>query len=750
MRPAFRHRLLSALGACLCLLPACLSAQTTLYWDLNGAASGLNLGDGTWDTTTANWTTAEAGDAAPVVWTNGSIATFKYDSNITDSVVTLGTDITLASLIATSNPQALTIEGNGHQITLTGAAEIAANALGDFNINAVIAGTNGLNKTGDYALTLAGANTYTGVTSVDGSGRLYVYDNAALGATGVGNETVVNSGGVGFGDNITTAENFILNGGNLFVETEVEHHDVTLTGSIVLQGDAQLSGDRSIDSRLFVNGVISESGGSWGLLADNGVTLSGNNTFTGRVTAGDGGGLFVNVFNNNGEAGPLGMGNGLLLGYVSEGTVNGQITYTGSTATSDRTIQLVGYSNQIAIANSGTTLTLTGEISDEPCIGSDGDLVKSGPGTLVLSGDNSYQGNTDIVDGTLVAGHDHALGTGEESEVRVGVEGTAADANLGLLLADGVTLDRYVYVYNGNNDGGTTTLGLSGAGEASFGEEVYITRNIDVNVGSGGTLNFNEFFYDGNGGGSITKTGGGLMRFQGGFDLRNGGLTINGGEVRVSPGESNLMYFQNGITVNSGGVLSGLGNVQGGGLTVTSGGTLSPGNPVGNIMVTALSLEAGSNFTWRIAQLTTSDQSQWSNVQVVTSNEGDSLMIDGAANLTLDLSLLGGGQRPSNIDPLLNNAFWQTTETWQIVSFDGIGLNHFGSGGQLNPFTLTNGVFEGGVFSTFVGDGSNGFTAGNVYLQFTPVPEPSTWALLAGGAGILGLCAWRRKSRVRA
>ena len=747
MPPAFRHRLISALVACLGFFPTLLSAQTTLYWDTNGATSGLGLGDGAWDTTTANWTTSSSGNIAPVAWTNGSIARFTYDGGITDSVVTLGSDISLVSLLTDYNPRAVTIEGNGHQLTLTGAAQIAAGALGDLTINAIITGSSGLTKTGDYDLVLGAANTYTGVTTVGDYGRLFITNNAGLGASGAGNETVVNNpAAVGFSDGLTVAENFRLNGGRLYVQTQGEGNHVTLSGSIVLASGSTLTGDNSNDSHLIVSSVISETGGSWGLLATNGVVLSGTNTFTGRVNAGDGAGLFVSNFNNNGQAGALGAGSGLLLGYENEGIYDGHITYTGGTATSDRTIQLVGNSNEITIANAGTTLTLTGEISDEPCIGSDGNLVKSGPGTLVLRGDNSYQGNTDLVDGTLIVGHDHALGTGSDAEVRVGVEGTAYDANLKLLLENGVTVDHYVHVYNGNNDGGSTTLGLSGTGAATFGEEVYITRSIGLDVGSGGTLNFNEFFSDGSGGGSLTKTGGGLVKFNDGIDLRGGGLTINGGEVRVSPGD-NFIYFQNGITVNSGGVLSGLGSVQGDRLLVASGGTVSPGNPVGNLTVQSLSLEAGSNFTWRIAQLTTSDSSQFSNLQVSTGTGCDYLMIDGAANLTIDLSLLGGGQKPSNTNFQLNDAFWQTTETWQIVGFDGSGVNHFGVGGQLNPFTLTNATFEGGVFSTFVGDGSNGFTAGNVYLQFTPVPEPSTWALLAAGAGVAGLCAWRRKSR---
>jgi autotransporter-associated beta strand protein len=745
MRPIPRHWLLAALVACLGFFPALLSAQT-LYWDTNGATPGLGLGDGTWDTTTANWTTSSSGNIAPVTWTNGYIASFTYDGVVTDSVVTLGSDITLAGLVADYNPEAVTIVGNGHQLTLVGSAGITAGALGGLTIDVVIAGEDGLHKTGTYALVLTKANTYTGTTTVD-AGGLFIRDNAGLGVAGAGHETVVNAAAsVGFGDGLTVAEDFILNGGRLYVDTQAENADVSLTGSIVVNGQATLSGDNSDDSHLLVSGVISESSVHSGLLALNGVTLSGNNTFTGRISAGDGAGLSVAVFNNNGEAGPLGMGSGLLLGYQSEGNVDGRITYTGGSATSNRTIQLVGNSNQIAIANAGTTLTLTGEISDEPCIGSDDNLVKSGPGTLVLRGDNSYQGNTDLIDGTLVVGHNNALGTGPEAEVRVGVEGTDSAANLGLLLEDGVTLGHYVHVYNGNGDGGTTTLGLSGAGEAAFGEEVYITRAVGIDVGSGGTLNFNEFFSDGSGGGSVTKTGAGLVRFGDGIDLRGGGLTIDAGEVRLSPG-SNFLYFQNGITVNSGGVLSGLGSVSGDWLLVASGGTLSPGNPVGSLTVQSLTLNAGSNFTWRIAQLTTSDQSQFSNVQVATEGEGDSLLIDSAATLTLDLSLLGAGQRPTNSDFQLNDAFWQTTQTWQLVDFSGPGMNHFNFGGQVNPFVLANAVFAGGVFSTFVGDGSNGFIVGNVYLQFTPVPEPSTWALLATGVAAAGLLASRRKHR---
>jgi threonine dehydrogenase-like Zn-dependent dehydrogenase len=45
--------------------------------------------------------------------------------------------------------------------------------------------------------------------------------------------------------------------------------------------------------------------------------------------------------------------------------------------------------------------------------------------------------------------------------------------------------------------------------------------------------------------------------------------------------------------------------------------------------------------------------------------------------------------------------------------------------------------------------GGSGFLvtqdATHLYLNFTAVPEPSTWALLVTGAGLIGLTALRRR-----
>jgi hypothetical protein len=38
----------------------------------------------------------------------------------------------------------------------------------------------------------------------------------------------------------------------------------------------------------------------------------------------------------------------------------------------------------------------------------------------------------------------------------------------------------------------------------------------------------------------------------------------------------------------------------------------------------------------------------------------------------------------------------------------------------------------------------------NIVLDFTPVPEPSTWALMAAGVAALGFSGWRRYKKIRA
>jgi autotransporter-associated beta strand protein len=118
-------------------------------------------------------------------------------------------------------------------------------------VSAVLAGTNGVNKTASGAVTLTGANTYNGTTTVN-SGTLVA---GAAGATG--NSTVINVTGGSF---LVTAENAVndnaainLNGGRMAMSGNFNETVGALT----------LSANSTIDFSGFV-GTLRFSGiGSW-------------------------------------------------------------------------------------------------------------------------------------------------------------------------------------------------------------------------------------------------------------------------------------------------------------------------------------------------------------------------------------------------------------------------------------------------------------------------------------------------------
>jgi fibronectin-binding autotransporter adhesin len=151
--PLTRLGLLPALLA-LALTAAPAFAQTDYYWN---APTG---GDGTWDTATQLWSTTTTGPV-DYTWTNSGTERANFGN--TAGTVTLGTGITAYGLnfstsgyTITSNT--LTLAGTGGGVIDTG----TSNAT----INSVIAGSVGLTKNGTGTLTLGGANTYTGQTTV--------------------------------------------------------------------------------------------------------------------------------------------------------------------------------------------------------------------------------------------------------------------------------------------------------------------------------------------------------------------------------------------------------------------------------------------------------------------------------------------------------------------------------------------------------------------------------------------------------
>ncbi len=132
------------------------------------------------------------------------------------------------------------------------------------------------------------------------------------------------------------------------------------------------------------------------------IQLSGINTFTG-VTAVNAGILSVATIGNGGISGNLGAASAVAGNIVLGG---GTLQYTGVTASTNRNFTLAA-STTSTIEVTDNTLTITGASAN-----TSGALIKTGDGTLLLSGANQYTGVTRVNSGTLKYGINNALSNG--------------------------------------------------------------------------------------------------------------------------------------------------------------------------------------------------------------------------------------------------------------------------------------------------------------------------------------------------
>jgi autotransporter-associated beta strand protein len=318
---------------------------------------------------------------------------------------------------------------------ITGTFALTVGGSGDTAISSVIATTTGsLTKDGSGKLTLSGANTYTGATTIN-AGVVNIQNDTALGTTAGGVSIVAGSalqiqGGITVGaEAMTLRGTGISNDGALrnIAGTNDYSGLVTLgaasrinsdAGTLILSNVGTISG---AGFGLSVGGagdtsIASIIGTTTGTFTKDGVgtvTLSGANTFTGQVTV-QAGKLAVATVNDQSASGPLGN-NALpvILGNAGNGT--GTLQYTGATASSTKKFTMAaGGNGAFQIDNAGTNLTVSGVVDGS------GALVKTGAGTLTLSGLNSYSGSTSVVGGKLALG---STGTLASTNLSIGQAG---------------------------------------------------------------------------------------------------------------------------------------------------------------------------------------------------------------------------------------------------------------------------------------------------------------------------------------
>jgi autotransporter-associated beta strand protein len=422
-------------------------------------------------------------------------------------------------------------------------------------------------------------------------------------------------------------------------------------------------------------------GGGGGAFGGNGGFGGGNGSSTGGVDlsssggggAGFGGAIFVM------EGGTLNIAGGVTQngGAVQAGNDHDP-TLTGQAAGAGIFLQGAGTLN--FNPGAGTTTTIADAITDQvgfvtasgytPNTGTYAGteiwgLNKTGTGTLVLSGANTYTGGTTIAGGTLRVESNSALGTGA-----VTTTGSVLDYANGITLANPIVIDSnttqlQVLAGSATQAGaiselngprplekiGAGTLVLSGANTYTGGTTIsggILSISSDANLGAAsGALTFD--------GGTLQKTGGVLST------ARNVVLNSGGG----------TLDFQNLITIT--------GNLTGtGGLTVKDslggGGTLSlSGN---NTYFGATHIAQGGISAASDTALSANSAYQL--------DSGTALVIGGAVNATVG-SLAGSGQVKLN-DPLtfqagnLTTGFDNTSTTFSGIIAGAGSLTKTGNG----------------------------------------------------------------------
>ncbi|MGX1744293.1 autotransporter outer membrane beta-barrel domain-containing protein [Bosea sp. NPDC055353] len=619
------------------------------------------------------------------------------------------------------------LAGSG-AVTLGGGTLTTGSDNNSTTFSGVISQAGGLVKLGSGALTLSGANTYSGGTSLN-AGTLVMNNGSALG-----------------------------------------------TGTLSLNG-----GTLKIDGGIFANTnsvLITNAGGTVDV-ATGSLDLSGN------ITDGAGGAAGTLTITSSGGLGTVAFGGNNTYSAATHVQANTILGAGSSMAFSGRShhdvdgiLVLAGFSNSVAsLAGTGTvvngnptaaaltiapaagTTTFSGRIED----GGAGalSLVKAGAGTQVLAGTNTYTGGTSLNAGTLVMNNNSALGTGTltlnggalrnggailsvNNAVQITSAGGTFHTAMGTMRMTGNITDGAggaagtltiassgglgTVVLYGNNTYSAAThvqantalvassstafsamshhvvdgalyLGgysnsiasLSGSGAVANGNGTAATLTI---APASGTATFGGFFVDAAGGGalSLVKTGAGTQVLSG-TNTYTGATAVTGGTLVVN----GSIASSASLTVAAGATIGGSGTLP----STTVNGTVAPGNSPGTLTINGnLTLGAGSLY-----------------LAEVQGAASDRLDVSGTASLagTLRIVPLGGAYLFSSPYTLLSAA-------------GGLGGSSFGT-------VDTSASFGDGVTRTV------SYTGTEVQLTLTPKPLAPivTPPVAPSGPGSLGV-----------
>ena len=583
--------------------------------------------------------------------------------------------------------------GSNIRINLQGADVLISGSIGQ------TAGANaGLVKYGGSLLELSGANTYSGVTTVQ-QNSIYLQGDAPSGLAGtLGNST--NAVQLGNAETKTTQGVGLITDGNFTVGRDVTVNTTAATGAITLGGalaagpngaqtissyftgtinlnasravsfQSATSGTNAVDFQGPITGVGSIlKTGSGTLRLDN-----VNSSFTGNtdirvgtvvLTANAPSGANGTLGNNTnavllGDASSANAGNATLLttGAVSVG--HDIIVYGSGTVGVSATIGANGtlpattsyFTGAITLNSPNATTfqsstTGTNVVDFQGPISGVGSVLKTTAGAVQFdNAANSYTGGTVIRNGTLIltanapSGANGTLGNSTNA-VSLGDSGSGSAAKPALLLSGNVSIGRDLTIYNGSNNSTVTiggqannTSGANFSGAVNLGNGTTLV-NLQSYAAEPAAADFSGYIAGLNG---FDTTGPGVVRLDGPGNTYAGttivGADGQGGTLRVNTANTGGGAY----SVQTASTLTGIGSVITGagtnGIEIAGAATFAPGS-------------ATATGTFTVTGDTTLDGTLALKLNAVTS---DLLVDSGVLNLdpgsTLNLSTLATPSAP--------------------------------------------------------------------------------------------------------
>ena len=405
-------------------------------------------------------------------------------------------------------------------VTVTGSGStwnvgsLAVGGSGTFEGPGILTISNGgvVNATGPLGV---GDPTGTSMLTVTGAGSVLnaltslVVGDTSCGCGLIGTLTVADGGVVNSPGFTGIAQGSTLNLGTGGLAGGINTPAIDNEGQIV----ANFTDTLTLAADISGAGTLSKAGVGT-------LILTGNNSYAGGTTITGG---FINFNSANS------FGSGLI-------TINGGGLQWATGNSADISAQLAAFgAGGATFDTNGNNVTLAASLSGP------GGLIKTGAGTMTLSGVNSYQGGTAINGGTVAV---------------------TADANLGAA-AGGLAF------------GGGTLQFLSG---------FTTNRTVTLSAG-GGTLdtNGNNATLAGaiGGAGGLTKVGAGTMTLSGASTYL-GGTTVNAGTLQAGAANvfapASAYTIANGATLNLAGFNQSIGSLAGAGAVTLGAATLTTGN----------------------------------------------------------------------------------------------------------------------------------------------------------------------------